>query len=74
MYIHVRVQTEAKREEIRKRTKDSFLVSVREKAENNRANKAVLSLLASHLKLPVGKLRMINGHHQPSKIISIEEK
>ena len=73
MYIHVKVTAGAKKETIEKRSTDSYRMSVREKAERNLANGAVLKALAFHLKMPLRKLRIVSGHHSPSKIISIEE-
>ena len=73
MYIHVKVTAGAKKETIEKRSTDSYRMSVREKAERNLANGAVLKALALHLKMPLRKLHIVNGHRSPSKIISIEE-
>lgn len=73
MYIHLRVFPESKRARIEKRGKDSFLVCVREKAERNMANKSALSAMAAHLKLPLRKIRIVSGHRQPSKIISVDD-
>ncbi len=72
MYIHLRVIPESKRARVEKRSKDSFLVYVREKAERNMANRSALSAMAAHLKLPPRNVRLVSGHRQPSKIISVE--
>ena len=73
MYIHLRVVPESKQPRVEKRNKDSFLVYVREKAERNMANKSALSAMAAHLKLPPRSVRLVSGHRQPSKIISVED-
>lgn len=74
MYIHIKVKTGAKREVFTEKSSDHFLVSVKEKAERNMANKKVRELIATHFKIPVGKLKIVSGHHSPSKIISIEKE
>ena len=73
MYIKAKVTPEAKKESFEKMSDDTFQISVKEKAQANMANKRVLELLANHFKVPTGKLRIINGHHSPSKLISILE-
>ena len=55
-----------------RKTRDHFEISVREAAERNLANGRVLELVARHFKLPVGKVRIISGHHSPSKILSVD--
>lgn len=54
------------------KTKDHFEVSVRELAERNLANRRIIELVARRFKLPVGKVRIISGHHSPSKILSVD--
>ena len=72
MYIHAKVNTGAKKESFVEKSKDHFVVSVREPAERNLANKRIIELIAEHFNLSVGKIRIINGHHSPSKILSID--
>ena len=72
-YIHAKVTAGAKKESLRQKSEDHFEVSVREKAEHNLANKQVLELLALHFKIPVSKIRIINGHHNPSKLLVVED-
>jgi uncharacterized protein YggU (UPF0235/DUF167 family) len=71
MYIKVRVQAGAKREEVKKKTKDSYNISVREKAERNQANKRMVEIVASLFDISVNNVRIINGHQSPSKLLSI---
>ena len=72
MYIKIRVTPDAKVEKFAQKTKDHFTISVREPAERNLANGRVLELVARHFKLPVGKVRIISGHHSPSKILNVD--
>ena len=71
-YIHVKVTTGAKKEKFTLKSKDHFVASVQEKAERNMANTRVLELVAEHFGVPVKKVRIVNGHHHPSKLMVIE--
>jgi uncharacterized protein YggU (UPF0235/DUF167 family) len=80
MYIHAKVTAGARKESFEpcrsratgNKNPDHFEVSVKEKAENNLANKRVLELVAEYFKIPLNKIRIINGHRHPSKLIIIE--
>ena len=71
-YIHVKVSAGAGKESFIEKNKDHFEISVREKAERNMANTRVLELIAEYFKVPVSKVRIINGHHHPSKLLVVE--
>ena len=71
-YIHAKVFPQAKKEELRKITADHFEISVREKPQRNLANTRVIEILASHFKVPLSKVRIINGHRSTSKLIVVE--
>jgi len=71
-YIHVKVTAGARKEELVEKNEDHFLVSVKEKAEHNLANTRVLELLALHFKISKSKIRIVNGHHSPSKLLVVE--
>ncbi len=72
MYIKVKIIAGAKRELIERVSDDHYNVSVKEKAENNHANRRLLEIM--HLEYPNSIIRMISGHHSPSKILSIESQ
>lgn len=74
MYIKAKVTAGAKKEEFKEISPDTFSIKVKEKAQKNMANGRVLEILADHLKIPLKNIRIINGHHSPSKLISINEK
>lgn len=74
MYIHVKVTAGARKESFVKKSKDHFNVSVKEKAEHNMANTRVLELVAEHFKVSRNKVRIVNGHHHPSKLLVMEDK
>ena len=72
MYISVRVIPEARAEKIQVQKSGRLIVSVKEPAKQNQANRRVQMLLAKHFKLASAKVRLISGHHSPSKIFSID--
>ena len=72
MLIKVKVKTKSKKEGVSKISEDTFLVSVKEKPEEGLANKRVVEVLREYLKVYNKKVRIVSGHHSPSKIISIE--
>jgi len=72
-YIHVLVTAGAKKESLKKKNDDHFEISVKEKAERNMANTRVLELVAEYFKVSKSKVRIINGHRHPSKLLVIEE-
>ena len=69
-YIKVRAVTGSKLEKIEKKSDDHYVISVKEKAEMNLANKRIITILKDLF----GKnnVRLISGHHSPSKIFSVE--
>ena len=72
-YIHVKVTAGAKKESFEKLKDDHFEIWVKEKAERNMANTRVLELIALHFKIPKNKVRIVNGHRHPSKLLVIED-
>ncbi len=68
-YFKMKVTADARRNALTVKSADSFAVSVKEPAEDGRANRAALALLAAHLKTAPQALRIIKGAHQPAKII-----
>lgn len=71
MYIKVRVKAGAKKDEIEKVNENTFNVSVKADARQNMANKSVVRIVAKYLEIEENKVRIINGHQSPSKLISI---
>lgn len=70
-YIHVKVIASAREEKFKKINEDHFEISVKEKAERNMANKKVIELVAGHFKVSSSKVRIVNGHRHPSKLLVI---
>lgn len=71
MLIKVKVTPDAKKDEMVKRSEDSYLVKVREKAEGGMANMKVKQILARYFKVSEGKIRLIKGGKRPNKIFEI---
>lgn len=71
-YIHVKVRAGAGKEELKQVNNDYFLISVREKAERNLANRRVMEILSSRFKLPISRIRIVNGHRSPSKLLVLD--
>ncbi|MDO8566919.1 MAG: DUF167 domain-containing protein [bacterium] len=70
MYIKVFVTPSAKRERVEEKG-EALIISVREPAMANRANDRVRAIVAGRLNKPVGKVRILTGHHARVKMISI---
>ncbi len=71
MYIHVRIKTKQKTESIVKVGDLKYEVSVKEEAKQNKANSKMLELLKEHFKIK--EIKIVSGHHSPSKLLSIKD-
>ena len=71
MYLKVKVKAGQNREEVKRMREDTFEISVKAKAKGNMANSRVLEIVARELGVSVAKVRIINGHHHPTKLLSI---
>jgi len=71
MYIKIKVTAGAKKERVVKKSDDHFEMSVIQPAERGLANKRIVELVREYLKVYNGDVRIVSGHHSPSKIISI---
>ncbi len=71
MFYKVRVFPGEKEDKIIKKNEDSFIVKMKEKPQQGKANQYLRQMLASYLQIPVGEIRIVKGAHQKSKIIHI---
>jgi uncharacterized protein YggU (UPF0235/DUF167 family) len=71
-YIHAKVSAGVAKESFIKKSEDHFEISVKQKAERNMANNRVLELVAEYFKVPASRVRIINGHRHPSKLLIID--
>ncbi len=69
MYLKIKVIPDSKVEKLEKQEDDSWRVWVKVPAQNNAANTRVLELVRQEF--PATSVRIVSGHHSPSKIISI---
>ncbi len=69
MHIKIRVITGAPKEVIRKIDDEHIEMYIKEPPERNLANKRVLEVMRSLY--PDVSIRMVSGHHLPSKIVVI---
>ena len=71
MYIHIKALTNQKEERVFERKPGYFDVFVREKPEQNQANRKIVEIMAQHFSIRPEKVRIVSGHHKPSKIFNI---
>lgn len=71
-YIHVKVTAGVTKESFIKKSEDHFEIKVKEKRERNMANNRVLELFAEHFKITKNRVRIVNGHRSPSKLLVVE--
>lgn len=71
MLIKVKVFVGAKKEEIIKKSEDSFEVKVKERPVRGEANKRVVEILSLYFKILKGKIRIVKGSKQRNKIFKI---
>jgi uncharacterized protein YggU (UPF0235/DUF167 family) len=70
MLIKVRVKTGARKESVH--GEGSYIaITVKEKPEQNAANKRVIALLALELGVPIKSIRFVKGHKSPSKLFEV---
>ncbi len=72
MYIHVKVFTQSKETKIFSTRENYYHIYIPEKAENNRANKAVVLLLQKEFPWNKG-IKLIKGGTTPQKTFEIVE-
>lgn len=71
MYVRVEVRPGARKESVLQTDDKTYTIAVKEPAERNLANARVREVLAEHLSVPIGKVRMVSGHRSPRKIFDI---
>ena len=73
MLIHVKIKPDSKENKIVQKNETSFIVSVKEPAEDNRANKKMIEMVSEKFRTIKSKVKIVTGHHHPSKILEILE-
>ncbi|MFA6459332.1 MAG: DUF167 family protein [Candidatus Paceibacterota bacterium] len=72
MYIKIHAFPDSKSESVTEKGKDTLLVYVREPREMNKANNRILEIIRA--RYPGREVRLISGHHESHKIVSISDK
>ena len=70
LYLKIKCRPHSKKEEIKTLGKDHIQVSLREPAEDGRANERLLSIV--HGMYPRKMVKIVKGSHSPNKIILIK--
>jgi len=73
MYIKVIACPRSKKESIKELSQNRFEIKVKEKAEKNMANERIIEMVAEYFEVGVRDIKIINGHHHSSKLISIKK-
>ncbi len=71
MKILVKAKAGAKRESVEKLDEGTFVVAVKVRAEEGKANEAIERALAKHLGVPRSAVRIIKGFHSRQKVVDI---
>lgn len=69
MYLKIKVTVDSKAERVEKISDEEWKVWTKKPAERNLANERVLELVREEY--PGEPVRIVSGHHSPSKIVSI---
>ena len=73
MYIKVRVKAGETKEKIDKKSENTFNISVKEKAENNQANRKICEIVSSLYGVQLKEVKIVSGHHKSSKLLLIND-
>ena len=71
MKIKIKVNPNSKKQEIKKISEDSYIVYLKQKAENNKANIELMNMFKKHLKQ---NIKIIKGLKSRNKIIEVDGK
>lgn len=72
MYVSVKAVPNAKKEKIEKISNTEFVISVKEKAERNLANRKIVEVLSNHFNIALNKIKLVGGHRSYKKVFSID--
>jgi hypothetical protein len=71
LLLHIKVVPNSSRTQIAGTLGNALKIKVAQPPENNKANSALLALLAQTLKIPQANLTLTAGHSRPQKTIQI---
>lgn len=73
MKIFVRVKANASQDKVKENGNGRFEVWTKQRPLEGKANKAVLKLLAGHLKIPASTLSIASGVKSREKVVRVDE-
>jgi uncharacterized protein YggU (UPF0235/DUF167 family) len=74
MLIKVKSYPSSRKEEIIRKSQDSFEIKIKEKAQRGEANKRIRELLAQYFNVSLGSIVLKKGTREKSKIFEIKKK
>lgn len=74
MYVKVHVYAGMKKEQRIEIEKDTYEIITKAPALQNAANIRVRELIAEAYEVPIKEVRIVTGHHHPSKILEVISK
>jgi uncharacterized protein (TIGR00251 family) len=69
--ISVTVKPSSKSPSVTQLTESEFRVAVREPAQDGKANRALIELLADHFRIAKSTIKIVRGHRSRHKIIDL---
>ncbi|MCX6715565.1 MAG: DUF167 family protein [Candidatus Taylorbacteria bacterium] len=69
LYLKITVRPDSAKESIKEQENGRFAISVKEPAEDNRANRRILAMIKKLY--PKEPVKIVAGHHSPRKTILI---
>jgi uncharacterized protein (TIGR00251 family) len=72
MKISVNVKPNAKQEKIEKVNEGLFLVRVKEKPQEGKANRAVIKVLSEYFEVPQSRIVLLKGQSSREKLFEIK--
>ncbi len=69
--LRVKVQARARRNEVVGFQGDTLRIKVTALPVEGKASRAVVELLAAHLRVPKSSIRIVSGEHAPLKLIEV---
>lgn len=73
MRIFVKAKTRARQPKIEQIDASHFVVSVHEPPVDNKANFAILEMIANYFLVSLGQVSMVSGRDSTNKVIEIEK-
>ena len=69
--LRVKVTTDSKKDEVVQKTATSLSITTKQPASENRANMAVINLIAEFYSVPTKQVIIIKGHNNPQKTVKV---